>query len=497
MKAMQVLVAGGTGLIGTAAVDALLERGHRVRLLSRHAQEDARRWKSEAGVEPFAADVRDAKALRGSADGCDAVLVSIGIVKESPPDLTFETMNVDSTEQLVRETERAGVERFVFVSSLGAERGKSPYHRSKLEAERLVRAFRGNWTIARTGNVFGPGDEVLSMLLQLVRTLPAVPTIGFGDQPFQPVWHVDLGKALAVLVERDDLGGQTLELAGGEEITVNALLDRFGEITGRHPARIPVPSFIAKLGLKIGDAAGIDLPFSESHIQMLVEENVVRSPQGNALQSVLGVTPTPLDEALRQLADAAPEQLPDEGSGSLKRKRYLARIVGADCSAEELCRRVCENFARVAPTETGVEPGTPTTLAVGQTLTLHLPFRGNVQVRCEEITATTISLVTLVGHPLAGMVRFAFLADNRAIRCEIDTFFRAANAVDRVLMGTVGAGMQERSWIDSARRIVELSGGTAPDDVQVGEEEVKGAQEDALNRRMREMVMRRERKQAR
>jgi hypothetical protein len=44
---------------------------------------------------------------------------------------------------------------------------------------------------------------------------------------------------------------------------------------------------------------------------------------------------------------------------------------------------------------------------------------------------------------------------------------------------------------------VELSGGTAPDDVQVGEEEVKGAQEDALNRRMREMVMRRERKQAR
>ncbi|HET8712463.1 MAG TPA: NAD(P)H-binding protein [Gemmatimonadales bacterium] len=485
-----VLVAGGSGLIGTATVSALTARGRRVRLLSRHAVEDARRW--ESGVEPFTADVLDPGALRASADGCDAMLVSIGIVKEAPPEQTFQAMNVDSVERLLREAERAGVRRFVFVSSLGAERGKSPYHRSKLEAEQLVRAFDGSWTIARVGNVFGPGDEVISMLLQLVRTLPVVPTIGSGDQPFQPVWHVDVGNALAELVAREDLSGEVLELAGGEQTTVNALLERLGEITDRHPAKVPVPSFIAKLGLKLGDAAGIDLPLSENHIQMLIEENVVRSPRGNALETVLGVTPTPLDVALRELADAAPEQLPDDGSGALKRKRYWTLIEGATIGAEELCRRVCDNFARVAPADTGVEPGTPTALTVGATLTLHLPFRGNIQVRCEEITPTSISLVTLAGHPLAGLVRFQFESEGDAIRCEIATFVRAANAVDRVLMQTVGEGMQERAWTESMQRIVALSGGRAAQ-VRVEKEEVRGDREAALTAHMRELVNRRKR----
>ena len=44
---------------------------------------------------------------------------------------------------MLAEAERAGVDRFVFVSSLGAPKGQSDYHRSKRDAERLVRQFRG------------------------------------------------------------------------------------------------------------------------------------------------------------------------------------------------------------------------------------------------------------------------------------------------------------------------------------------------------------------
>jgi NADH dehydrogenase len=492
MGRVRVLVAGGTGLIGKATVDALVARGHHVRLLARHALEEARRWPQ--GVEPFAADVLDEHSLRGSGDGCDAVLDTVGIVKDSPPELTFQEMNVDSTARLLGEATRAGVPRFVFVSSLGAERGASPYHRSKRAAEQLVRGFAGQWTIARAGNVFGPGDEVISVLLRMVRTLAVVPTIGSGDQPFQPVWHEDLAAALAVLVERQDLAGETLELAGAEQTTINDVLDRLIEITDRHPARLPVPAFLAKLGLELGDAAGMDLPLSENHIQMLVEENVVRLPRGNALVTVLGVTPTTLDVALRTLADTAPEQLPEEGRGPLKRKRYWARITGADCSAEALCRRVCEHFAEVAPTPTGVEPGSPTTLEVGQTLTLHLPFRGNVQVRCEDITPTSVTMVTLTGHALAGVVRLGFAPprSNTVQRCEVDTYFRAANTVDLIMMWTVGERLQQKSWVECIRKIVTLSGGRAPEDVHVEKEEVGAEEEDALNRELEELIMRRE-----
>jgi NADH dehydrogenase len=56
-------------------------------------------------------------------------------------------VNVEGTANIVAEAERAGVGRFVFVSSLGAQEGESEYHRSKREAERLVERFAGNWTI--------------------------------------------------------------------------------------------------------------------------------------------------------------------------------------------------------------------------------------------------------------------------------------------------------------------------------------------------------------
>ena len=169
---MKVLVTGGTGVVGQAAVDALLARGHEIRLFSRHADDDAPQWPD--GVEAWPGAIDDAASVEGSADGCDVVLHCAGIVDENPPEVTFESVNVEGTWNVVREAERAGAHRLVYVSSLGADRGESAYHRSKLRAEGAVRAFTRGWTILRPGNVYGPGDEVVSLLLKMVRTLPVV-----------------------------------------------------------------------------------------------------------------------------------------------------------------------------------------------------------------------------------------------------------------------------------------------------------------------------------
>src|SRR5699024_4353138 len=105
--------------------------------------------------------------------------------------------NIEGTRLLLAAAEAAGAPFFVFISSLGADEGESDYHRSKRAAESLVRAYRGRWLILRPGNVYGPGDETISMLLKMLRTLPAVPVIDDGEQPFQPVWFADLGEAIA------------------------------------------------------------------------------------------------------------------------------------------------------------------------------------------------------------------------------------------------------------------------------------------------------------
>src|SRR5689334_22160282 len=132
---MKILVTGGTGVIGEGVIPELITRGHHVRLLSRHADEDAQQW---PGVEPFTGNVADASTLRGAADGCDAVLHIAGIVEEDPPKLTFESVNVGGTRNILDETKRANVKRFLFVSSLGADVGQSEYHKSKKAGEELT-----------------------------------------------------------------------------------------------------------------------------------------------------------------------------------------------------------------------------------------------------------------------------------------------------------------------------------------------------------------------
>src|SRR6476620_966617 len=143
---MRVLVTGGTGVVGVGTVTELVRRGHSVVLVSRHADRDARQWAD--GVTPWPGDVARAGTLEGATDGCDVVLHMVGIVDESD-EATFEAVNVNGTANMIAETERAKVGRFIFVSSLGAPRGESDYHRSKREAEEKVRKFRGAWTICR------------------------------------------------------------------------------------------------------------------------------------------------------------------------------------------------------------------------------------------------------------------------------------------------------------------------------------------------------------
>src|SRR4051812_19069799 len=232
---MKVLVTGGTGVVGRATIAGLLEQGHTIRLLSRNADEDAPEWVDQ--VEFWPASISDGAALRGSAEGCDLVIHVAGVMEESPPDVTYESVNVEGTRLIVREAERCKVGRFIYISSLGAEAGTSPYHRSKRRAEEVVRGFAGGWIILRPGNVYGPGDEVISLLLNLVRTLPVIPVIGIGDDKFQPIWAEDLVAALSESVRRTDLHGRVLELAGEERTSLNEVLDKLSEITGRSPAR--------------------------------------------------------------------------------------------------------------------------------------------------------------------------------------------------------------------------------------------------------------------
>jgi NADH dehydrogenase len=494
---MRVLVTGGTGVVGTAAVRALLARGHEVRLFSRNAERDAQGFPE--GVEGRRGSIGDPNSVRGSMLGMDAVLHVAGIVAEDPPEVTFERINVEGTRLLVEEAQRSAVKRFAYVSSLGAERGSSDYHRSKKAAEDIVRAFAGDWIILRPGNVYGPGDEVISLLLKMVRTLPAVPVIDDGDQPFQPVWADDLGEAIAVALERGDLAGRTLLLAGDEVTTTNEILDELARLTGKTPPRLPVPKWLASAGAQVASKLGMDTPVNTDQLTMLGEGIVIPPGEPNALTEVLHVRATRLREGLGQLVDAQPEQLPAEGVGDLVRRRYWADIHGSALDADALWDRFVARFGELAPEGTvkvDAEPGTPTWIEEGSTLTLGLPVRGNVQVRVAEAGERSATFVTLAGHPLSGTIRFrAIPRPARVVRFEVTTYDRASNLVDYLALATVGRILKRGTWRKLVENVVEESGGEAPEGVRTESTPLEGEDAERAEEWAERLVMRRRREE--
>jgi NADH dehydrogenase len=499
LNKMKVLVTGGTGVVGKAAVDRLLEAGHTVRLLSRHADDDVRQWSS--GVEPHTGDVGSDAAVHGAADGCDAVLHVAGIVAESPPDVTFQAVNVDGTRRLCREAKRAGVRRFIYVSSLGAERGQSGYHQSKKAAEEVVRAEAPpGWLVVRPGNVYGPGDEVISLLLKMVRALPIVPVIGRGDQPFQPVWHEDLGLALARAVERENPRETAVDVAGPDVTNTREVIDLLEKLTGKKAIRLPIPEALARLGTGAAEAVGLDVRITDDQITMLTEENMIPPGGVNGLTDTFGVTPLTLAEGLGRLVDSMPERLPSEGTGSLERQRYWADIQGATCTPDELFEMFRRSFRELAPDallQVGAEPGSHQELAEGNTLTMALPLRGNIQVRVQEVANRTITCVTLQGHPLSGAIRFQVEEQpGGMLRFEVRSFTRPSDLVDLIGMRTFGAVAQKATWTAVVDGVVQRSGGTAPNGVEHESTTLKGADAEEVERWVEEVVMRKRRQDA-
>ncbi|HEX2780815.1 MAG TPA: DUF1990 family protein [Gemmatimonadaceae bacterium] len=492
---MKVLVTGGTGVVGRAAVSALVERGHKVRLLSRHARRDAEQWGD--GVESWTGDVAKDEGLAGAVDGCDAVLHVVGVVAATPGGPSLEEINVEGTHRVLREAIAAGTApRFVFVSSLGADRGESDYHRSKRQAEALVREYPGDWLIVRPGNVYGPGDDEISLLLRMVRTLPVIPVIGGGDARFQPVYAGDLARALAIAVERKDLVGRALDVAGLEETSQNDLIDRFARITNREPARVAVPEFLTSFGISIAERVGVPVPFHEAQLTMLKEGNSIPADRVNALTEVFGITPTPLDEGLRILADGLPETLPSEGVGALKRKQFWADIAGSIHTPESLFALFRQRFSEIVPgalMDVHAEPDTPKLLEEGATLTMALPLRGNVQVRVEEVNDRRATLCTLAGHPLAGAVRFLCEDRGEKVRFQVEVYDKPATVVDHLVMRPFGEMLQSSAWEAVVENVVSASGGRAVGDIEHEEAILDADQSERIDEWLRDLVMRQRR----
>jgi NADH dehydrogenase len=224
---------------------------------------------------------------------------------------------------------------------------------------------------------------------------------------------------------------------------------------------------------------------------MLREGNTIPEGGRNGLV-LLGIAPTSLDVGLRKLAELQPEQLPSQGVGTLKRKRFWADIAGSKHSPETLFTLFRTHFNDVTPVfvEAKPEPGTTDVLEEGETVTLALPMRGHVQVRVASLEPLRVTLLTLEGHPLAGAVRFLCEPRGNAIRFQVEVYDRPANMIDFIAMRALGDRLQNHTWAHVVEEMVQISGGTAPEGVEQETVSLDDDEAAAIERWCEEIAMR-------
>ena len=252
-----LLVAGGTGFVGSAIVAELLSRGESVAVLGRSAEKIRQRWGDR--VEAREGDVSRPETLAPAMSGIDIVINAVQF-PTSPIEVrrkgwTFEEVDYKGTCNQVDAAQTAGVKRFVYVSGVGAAPGaEKHWFRYKWMAEQHLQKSGLAWTIVRPTWVFGEGDRSLNRLIGFSNVLPFVPMFGSGEQGMQPVFIDDVGRVVADAALNPEAANQVFELGGPQVMTMNEVLQTALDVMGRKRMILHQPVFVGKLA---GTAAGL------------------------------------------------------------------------------------------------------------------------------------------------------------------------------------------------------------------------------------------------
>ena len=239
---MLCFVTGATGFIGGRLVDALVEQGHKVRVLCR--QPAGSPELHQAGVELVQGDLGDRTGLEEAIKGAERVFHCAGLVGDWLTHDDARRINVVGTSDLLAACTATGVERVVHLSSLavyglGQHRGTDEsaplrysgdaYMDSKIDAERMVRVAADRdglaAVIVRPGFVYGPGDRrfLPKLLDALGRRRFAY--VGDGSKLLNLSYVDDVAQAMLLAAVAPSAVGEAYNLTDGTKTSLRDFVE--------------------------------------------------------------------------------------------------------------------------------------------------------------------------------------------------------------------------------------------------------------------------------
>ncbi len=245
---MSVLVAGATGALGSSVVRMLRARDEPVRCLVRPGS-DASALQS-LGAELVHGDLVEPESLPVACEGARTVIstaTAIGRLLNGVRGPSIAAVDDTGVGNLIAAAERAGVERFVYVSYAGADAGLgTPLERAKLANEQRLRRSGMREVIVRPD---GFQELQLSPVARFDVAGGKVSILGRGDNRRRFVSRDDVA-ALLVAVALDAEPPSLIEVGGPDALTQNEIAALAERLTGRTLKRQRMPRPLVRLGMR-------------------------------------------------------------------------------------------------------------------------------------------------------------------------------------------------------------------------------------------------------
>ena len=295
-KKTGIAITGASGFIGKALVKGLLENSdYHLNCLSRRDKSSFNNQRQTW----MKCDLFSMLDIENALEGCD---VAIYLVHSMLPGAhltqgTFDNLDLILADNFIRACKKKNIKQIIYLSGIIPEsENLSDHLRSRLEVERTLGGSLIPLTTLRAGLILGPGGSSSTMVINLVKTLPAMILPQWTDTLSNPIALRDAVKIISSCVKNETHYNRVYDLGGPEVLSYKNLIQRVAELMGRKRLFFSFPFLSQKLSknwvsLITGAPASLVTPliYSLKHHMVVNPKNIF--PFDREL--------TPIDEELR------------------------------------------------------------------------------------------------------------------------------------------------------------------------------------------------------